>query len=115
MITHFEDVSECQCNIKVIKGSLMAISNVNLCSMLRRSAHKHPQKVALVSHEGEEGTYGQLEVLSNRFARAFTKLGIKKGDHVAVLSLNCIEELIAFFGIFKLGAVAVPINARLAA
>jgi len=100
--------------INVTKGSLMGISNVNLGSMLRRSAHKHPQKVALVSHEGEERTYSQMEALSNRFARAFTKLGIKKGDHVAVLSLNCIEQLIAFFGIFKLGAVAVPINVRLA-
>ncbi len=96
-------------------GNLMGISNVNLGSMLRRSAHKHPQKVALVSHEGVEQTYLQIETLSNRFARAFTKLGIKKGEHVAVLSLNCIEELIAFFGIFKLGAVAVPINVRLAA
>ncbi|MCJ7687685.1 MAG: long-chain-fatty-acid--CoA ligase [Desulfobacteraceae bacterium] len=93
----------------------MGISNINLGSMLRRSAHKHPQKVALVSHEGVERTYLQLEALSNRVARAFTKLGIKKGDHVAVLSLNCIEELIAFFGIFKLGAVVVPINVRLAA
>ena len=96
-------------------GNLMGISNLNLGSMLRRSAHKHPQKVALVSHEGVGQTYLQLETLSNRVARAFKKLGIKKGDHVAVLSLNCIEELIAFFGIFKLGAVAVPINVRLAA
>jgi len=96
-------------------GNLMGISNVNLGSMLRRSAHKHPQKTALVSHEGVERTYCQLEALSNRVAGAFTKLGIKKGDHVALLSLNCIEELIAFFGIFKLGAVAVPINVRLAA
>ena len=92
----------------------MGISNVNLGNMLRRSAHKHAQKVALVSHEGEERTYSQLDTLSNRFANALAQLGIKKGDHVAILSLNCIEQLIAFFGIFKLGAVVVPINVRLA-
>ena len=93
----------------------MGIWNVNLGNMLTRSAHKHPRKAALVSHEGVEQTYLQLAALSSRVARAFTKMGVRKGDHVAVLSLNCIEELIAFFGIFKLGAVAVPINARLAA
>lgn len=92
----------------------MGISTVNLGSMIRRSAHKRPEKVALVSHGGVERTYSELELLSNRFARGLTKLGIKKGDHVALLSLNCIEQLIAFFGILKLGGVVVPINVRLA-
>jgi len=61
----------------------MGISTVNLGSMIRRSAHKRPKKVALVSHEGVERTYSELELLSNRFARGLTKLGIKKGEHIA--------------------------------
>jgi acyl-CoA synthetase (AMP-forming)/AMP-acid ligase II len=79
-----------------------------------RSAHKHHDKVALVSHEGEKRTYRQLHTLSNGFANGLARLGIKKGDHIAILSLNCIEQLIAFFGILKIGGVVVPINTRLA-
>jgi fatty-acyl-CoA synthase len=40
---------------------------------------------------------------------------MKKGEHIAILSLNSNEQLIAFFGIFKMGGVVVPINVRLAA
>ncbi len=92
----------------------MGISTVNLGSMLRRSAHKRPEKVALVSHEGERLTYGEMEGLSNRFANCLTALGVDRGEHVAVLSMNCGEQLICFFGIFKMGGVVVPVNIRLA-
>ena len=93
----------------------MGIYTINLGSTLRRAAHKYPDRVALVSPEGERLTYHQVDRLSNRFANALVKLGIKKGEHIATLSLNSNEQLIAFFGIFKMGGTVVPINVRLAA
>lgn len=92
----------------------MGLSAINLGSTLSRTAHKFPQKTALVSHDREKLNYLQFEELSNQFANGLAELGIQSGDHVAALSLNCIEELIAFYGIFKAGGVVVPVNVRLA-
>ena len=38
--------------------------------------------------------------------------GVKKGDKVAILLMNCIEWLPIYFGILKTGALAVPLNFR---
>ena len=39
-------------------------------------------------------------------------LGVKKGDKVAILLMNCLEWLPIYFGILKSGAMAVPLNFR---
>lgn len=49
---------------------------------------------------------------ANRFANLLIKRGIKKGDKVAILLMNCLEWLPIYFGILKCGAVAVPLNFR---
>lgn len=49
---------------------------------------------------------------ANRFANALLERGIKKGDKVAILLMNCIEWLPIYFGILKTGAIAVPLNFR---
>ncbi|MBQ4568520.1 MAG: acyl--CoA ligase [Ruminococcus sp.] len=51
---------------------------------------------------------------ANRFANALIARGIKKGDKVAILLMNCIEWLPIYFGILKTGALAVPLNFRYA-
>ncbi len=93
----------------------MGIYTINLGGTLTRTARKYPDRPVFVSHEGERLTYRQLDRLSNCLANALLARGFKKGDHIAVLSLNCNEQMIAFFGIFKMGGVVVPINVRLAA
>lgn len=49
---------------------------------------------------------------ANRFANLLLSRGIKKGDKVAILLMNCLEWLPIYFGILKTGAVAVPLNFR---
>ncbi len=49
---------------------------------------------------------------ANRLANLLLKRGIKKGDKVAILLMNCLEWLPIYFGILKTGAVAVPLNFR---
>ncbi len=51
---------------------------------------------------------------ANRFANLLISRGIKKGDKVAVLLMNCLEWLPIYFGILKTGALAVPLNFRYA-
>jgi len=49
---------------------------------------------------------------ANRMANLLLKRGIKKGDKVAILLMNCLEWLPIYFGILKTGAIVVPLNFR---
>lgn len=62
-----------------------------------------------------EITWREFDVMANRFANLLLSRGIKKGDKVAILLMNCIEWLPIYFGILKTGALAVPMNYRYSA
>lgn len=59
-----------------------------------------------------EMTWGEFNKTANRFANLLFTRGIKKGDKVAVLMMNCIEWLPVYFGVLKAGAIVVPLNYR---
>ncbi|MBE6599306.1 MAG: acyl--CoA ligase, partial [Ruminococcaceae bacterium] len=59
-----------------------------------------------------EMTWKEFDVKANRFANLLLTRGIKKGDKVAILLMNCLEWLPVYFGILKTGALAVPMNYR---
>ena len=59
-----------------------------------------------------EITWREFDEKANRFANLLISSGIKKGDKVAILLMNCLEWLPIYFGILKTGAVAVPLNFR---
>lgn len=59
-----------------------------------------------------EMTWGVFDEKANRMANLLLKRGIKKGDKVAILLMNCLEWLPIYFGILKTGAIAVPLNFR---
>lgn len=60
----------------------------------------------------KEITWSEFNRKANRFANLLLSRGIKKGDKVAILMMNCIEWLPIYFGILKSGAMAVPLNYR---
>ena len=49
---------------------------------------------------------------ANRCAHYLLERGIRKGDKVGILMMNCLEWLPVYFGILKTGALAVPLNFR---
>lgn len=57
-------------------------------------------------------TWRVFDEKANRLANLLLKRGIKKGEKVAILLMNCLEWLPIYFGILKAGAVAVPLNFR---
>ncbi len=57
-------------------------------------------------------TWSVFDEKANRFANMLLERGIKKGDKVAILMMNCLEWLPIYFGILKTGALAVPLNFR---
>ncbi len=59
-----------------------------------------------------EITWQDFDRKANRFSNLLLSRGLKKGDKVAILLMNCIEWLPIYFGILKAGCMAVPMNFR---
>ena len=80
-------------------------------------ADVYGHKTALIceSSGGVVNRYSYLELNQeiNRTANLFYTLGIRKGDKVALHLDNCPEFIFCWFGLAKIGAIMVPINARL--
>ncbi len=75
------------------------------------------KEYALIQPNPEESgrremTWSQFDRKANRFANLLLSRGIKKGDKVAILLMNCLEWLPIYFGALKTGALAVPLNYR---
>ncbi|AZZ91223.1 long-chain-fatty-acid--CoA ligase [Hahella sp. KA22] len=85
---------------------------LNLATILTESAKRHPQKEALVCG-AVRLTYAQVEHMTNQVANNLLAAGIRSGDRVALSCPNLHFFPIAYFGIVKAGAVAVPLNVLL--
>lgn len=77
--------------------------------VLAEKAIRIPDQVFLIWQE-RRITYGQLEIMTNRYANGFTEQGVRHGDHVVVMLPNCPEFYAVSWGLGKIGAVAIPIN-----
>jgi len=66
----------------------------------------------LVVMKGNRLTYAQVNDRVNRLANGLAKLGVKNGDRIAMLQVNCAEYIEVYFAAAKLGAVFVPMNFR---
>ncbi|VBB41336.1 putative long-chain-fatty-acid--CoA ligase [uncultured Desulfatiglans sp.] len=63
-----------------------------------------------VLYLGEVFSFSRLRNLSERFAGALEEMGVRKGDRVMIYISNCVQWVIAYLGIQKLGAVLVPVS-----
>jgi long-chain acyl-CoA synthetase len=85
------------------------VPDVPLTHLLDSSAERFPHRKALMFF-GRSTTYSRLLSDVNRFAGALRRIGVRKGDRVAVILPNCPQEVIAFYAILRLGAIVVPTN-----
>ena len=69
------------------------------------------ENTSLTSYR-REITWSVFNEKANRMANLLISRGIKKGDKVGILLMNCLEWLPIYFGILKAGALAVPLNFR---
>ena len=77
--------------------------------LLDQTVSKYPAHTAIIYY-GTRLSYARLSSLANRFATALQKLGIHKGDRVAIALPNIPQYPIAFYGALRAGAVVVPTN-----
>ena len=82
---------------------------VPLPQLLRDTAKKHPDHVALI-FEDYKITYRELDELVDRFAAALHDLGISKGDVVALFLPNIPQFVITYYGILRVGGIVTAIN-----
>lgn len=71
--------------------------------------------IALIYEEGTRRqfyTYKNLESQTNRFANVLKKLGVQKGERVALFMPAGPEFYISLLGIVKMGAIAVPLHCK---
>ncbi|HEX9223890.1 MAG TPA: long-chain-fatty-acid--CoA ligase [Candidatus Acidoferrales bacterium] len=80
---------------------------------LRYAEQQFPGKTAVVCKD-LRFTYAQFAERACRLAGALRKTGVKPGERVAFLSMNCHRLLEAYYGVLEAGAVLLPLNIRLA-
>jgi long-chain acyl-CoA synthetase len=84
---------------------------MNLGKMLAESAGKYAERVAVI-HGDHRITYRELDQAACALANHLRSIGLGKGDKVALMLPNCPEFIIAYFGIQKIGGVAVTLNVQ---
>jgi acetyl-CoA synthetase len=79
-----------------------------------RWARSRPHALALrcVREDGSctDHTYGQLQQQANRLANGLRKLGVQRGDRVAVVMPQRVETAVAHLALYQMGAVAMPLS-----
>lgn len=86
---------------------------MDLGGLVARNARMVPDKEGVI-YEANRYTWRQVNERVNTVAHALIAAGVQKGDKVAMWMFNSDLFIFSFYGILKAGAVAVPVNFRLA-
>ncbi len=91
-----------------------------ITEILARNAGMYGDEIALVEREPSKDrrttlTWKEFDDMANRIANGLIAKGVKKGDKVIHLMMNCLEWLPVYFGILRTGAWVVPLNFRFTA
>ncbi|MCY7879217.1 AMP-binding protein, partial [Bacillus spizizenii] len=79
--------------------------------LLEQIAETYPDQEAVVYPDRKiRYTYAQFDSLCRRTAKGLMRMGIGKGDHVAIWASNILEWLAVQFATAKIGAVLVTVN-----
>jgi long-chain acyl-CoA synthetase len=78
-------------------------------NFLEDSVGKFPDKPAFFAN-GNWHTYQEINSQANQIAHYFIKIGIQKGERVALLIENSIEYVVTYYAILKAGAITVALN-----
>lgn len=98
-IKHYED----------LVSKEIEIPDLLLTDYLETMAKNYPDRTATI-FMGAKLTYQQLNSLAASFAVALMRIGVNKGDRVAIHLPNCPQFVLAYYGILKIGGILVPTN-----
>src|SRR6266849_1340993 len=89
--------------------SHISVPDQPLTWLLDNTASRYPDHTAFIYY-GTRLTYAQFSRYTHRFASELQRLGVHKGDRVAIALPNIPQYPIAFYGVLMSGAVVVPTN-----
>ncbi len=92
-----------------VSHTLQPYPDITVLDVLADTLRQMPEH-PLVIFQGREVSHREVEEHSNALAAALIADGVRKGDRVTCLFLNCPQSFIAFFAIWKAGAIVVPLN-----
>jgi long-chain acyl-CoA synthetase len=92
-----------------VPHSLQPYPEITALDVLADCLTQRPEH-SLAIFRNRQVSYREVEDHSSGLAAALAARGVKKGDRVACLFLNCPQSFIAFFAIWKAGAIVVPLN-----
>ncbi len=78
-------------------------------AVLEETARKYPDHTALIFKDAKL-TFREYNQAVDRFAAALQKLGVEKGDRVAIHLLNMPQFPIAYYAVLRIGGIVVPCN-----
>lgn len=97
-------------DIVTFKNSFLEdIYHKSFKQLFREAVINDSNKVICVMND-EEYTWDDIEKCSQIIANDLEEMGVKKGTHVGICSANCINWIITFYAIQKLGAISVLVN-----
>jgi long-chain acyl-CoA synthetase len=92
-----------------VPHTLQPYPHITVLDVLADTLKQRPEH-PLAIFQGREVSHREVEEHSNALAAALIAGGVKKGDRVISLFLNCPQSHIAFFAIWKAGGIVVPLN-----
>ena len=85
-----------------------------LSDLFQEQARRYPDKPAIVfTNDGRCWTFRELDDYANSVANYFSRVGLRKGDTVALFMENCPEYIGVCVGLWKIGVVAAFLNHNL--
>jgi long-chain acyl-CoA synthetase len=87
----------------------LTYEETSLQQLLKNTEEKYPNKTA-IHFNGKELSYQELYESALKFAGYLQKIGIQKGDRVAIMLPNTPQSVISFFGVMMAGGIVVQTN-----
>ncbi len=87
----------------------LTLPDIPITHLLDVAVATRPQGPAIYFF-GRRISFGELDGLVNRFAGALRRLGVQKGDRVALVLPNIPQYVIAYWAALRIGAIVVPTN-----
>ncbi len=84
----------------------------NVRDLIQDRVARYPDRDYLIFHD-QSYTFAELDRRSRQVAAGLSRLGLSKGDRVAVMVGNCPEFLFLWWALLRLGTVMVPVNLKL--
>lgn len=82
--------------------------SARLFDLLHRSAEAYPERPAFVTEKAVT-PYRELDRAASRFAAGLRQAGVRQGERVVLMIDGTVEYLIAYYGVLRAGAIAVPV------